>query len=208
MNHHPIMSDDPIFHYNVPFYHDRSDSTNSHLSLDLQTVSFIEGADEIRSAIMESNNQNQKPKLKFYKYREDMQIPKKATKQSVGWDLFTMPNFNCIIPVGQSRMIPLGIAFCFPDGYYGQLQSRSGLAFQHGVYVQAGVIEPDYDGDIYVLLHNFGKRPFHVYPNTRICQLILLRYENTIQDLIEVSEVERLKKGLFVNSGSVSSFWN
>ena len=168
------------------FYRDRSCSTNSYRSVDDECDSFIEEARDIRKKLVQST----KPQLKIFKYRHNVITPRKAT---IGWILYTLPEFSCTIPVNQSRLIPLGIAFSFPKGYFGQLQSRPGLAFQHGVYVQGGTIEPDYDGDIYVLLHNFGKRPFQVYPNVRICQLVLLRYENTIQEITEVSDSKLLR---------------
>lgn len=184
------MSDEPMFHFDMSFDHDRTCSTSSHKSVDEECEAFIEEAKDIRAMVWEMNAP--KEILKFFRSRPDIIMPRKASRKSVGWDLYTLPNFNCMIPVGQSRLIPLGIAFGFPDGYYGQLVSRSGLAFQDGIYVQGGVIDPDYDGDIHVLLHNFGKRTFHVNSNMRICQMVLLRY-STINDLVEVAYSKQLR---------------
>lgn len=192
------MSDEPIFHCDLFYDHDRSRSNSSHLSVDEECDSFIEEAQDIRLQVYEMNAT--KPMLRFFKSRPDIIIPQKASRKSVGWDLYTLPNFNCTIPVGQSRLIPLGIAFGFPDGYYGQLVSRSGLAFQDGIYVQAGVIDPDYDGDINVLLHNFGKRTFHVNGNMRICQMLLLRYA-PINDFIEVNSSKQLRNRILERTG-------
>lgn len=198
------MSDEPIFHYNIPFDHDRSHSQSTSSlstlsSVEEETQTFLDGAKEITAMFQDLS---QTEKITFLRSRPDQLIPRKATPQSVGWNLFTLPNFNCVIHPGDSRLIPMGIRFGFPKGYYGQLQSRSQLAFQHGIYVQAGVIDPDYDGDIHVLLHNFGKRDYHVNANTAICQLILLRYQE--QQMVEVDYSKQLRHRFVI--GRVNRF--
>lgn len=195
------MSMDPLFHINVPFNHIRLESSSSNDSLpsvEEETSAFLEQADEIAFDLNELRHRVP-PQLRFFATRPDVIIPQ---KRSVGWDLFTLPQFNYTIPVGQSRLIPLGVAFGFPEGYYGQLFSKSGLAFQDGIYVQGGVIDPDYNGDINVLLHNFGTRPFHLRPAICVCQMILLRYQYTITDLVPVSNIKQLRNSLLVSHRS------
>ena len=195
------MSDEPIFHLNLPFDHERTDSMSSMgsvPSVEEETNAFLEQAAEIALDLKQLS-----PQFRFFKSRQDIVSP---FEWSVGWDLFTLPQFHCTIPPGESRLIPLGIAFGFPKGYYGQLFSKSGLAFQHGLYVQGGVLEPDYDGDINVLLHNFGKRPFHVRPVMVICQMILLRYQDTVNQLQEVSNIKQLRNRFLIPQRVASRF--
>lgn len=177
----------PIFHLNEPFNHERTDSNQTDRTMQDETTDFIESATLLSQTI-----RNDARHMKFFRSRRDLHLPSKTSERSVGWDLYTLPDFNFVLPVGQSRLIPLGIRFQFPKGYYGQLFSKSSIAFQHGIYVQGGVIDPDYEGDIYVLLHNFGTKPFKLTGNMRICQLVLLQYENTIDRLVEVSHWEDL----------------
>jgi dUTP pyrophosphatase len=178
---------EPLFHYNEPFSHDRSSSNQTDTTIEEQTIDFIESA-----TLLSQTLSNDARHMKFFRSRKDLYLPRKSSNNSVGWDLYTLPDFDYTLPVGQSRLIPLGIRFQFPKGYYGQLFSKSSIAFQHGIYVHGGVIDPDHEGDIYVLLHNFGNKPFRLSGNMRICQLILLQYENTIDRLVEVSHWEDL----------------
>ncbi len=190
------MSYEPLFHLDLPFQHDRMDSHSSNESLpsvEEETNAFLEQADEI--AIDLKQLYHSRPQLRFFKSRHDIVDP---LKRSVGWDLFTLPHFHCVIPVGQSRLIPLGVAFGFPKGYYGQLMSKSGIAFQDGIYVQGGVIDPEYDGDVNVLLHNFGTRTFYIRQKMAICQMILLRYQDTIQELVPVSTIKQLRNRFMI----------
>lgn len=190
------MSYEPIFHLDLPFEHDRmasNSSITSFPSVEEETDAFLDQANEI--AIDLRQLYHSRPQLRFFKSRHDIVDP---LKRSVGWDLFTLPHFHCIIPIGESRLIPLGVAFGFPTGYYGQLMSKSGIAFQDGIYVQGGIIDPEYDGDVNVLLHNFGTRPYHVKPTTVICQMVLLRYQDTIQELVQVSTIKQLRNCLFI----------
>jgi len=74
-------------------------------------------------------------------------------------------------------LIPIGIAIKMPDGVYGRVAPRSGLAVKKGIHVGAGVIDPDYRGEIHVLLFNNGKEPFEISIGDRIAQLILEKFE-------------------------------
>lgn len=184
------MSFEPVFHLD-----EEMSNADSLPSVDEETEAFLEQAAEIARDVKHFYPVPYIPQLRYFKSRHEIVDP---LKRSVGWDLFTLPNFHCTIPVGESRLIPLGIAFGFPPGYYGQLVSKNGFAFQDGIYVQGGVLATEYDGDVNVLLHNFGTRPFHIKPNMALCQMILLRYQDTIQELQQVSTVKQLRNSLFI----------
>jgi dUTP pyrophosphatase len=75
-----------------------------------------------------------------------------------------------------------------PCGTYGRIAPRSGLAVKHGLDTLAGVVDPDYRGEIKVVLINTDMRvPFVIKPGYRIAQLILEKYE--VADVVEVTEV-------------------
>jgi dUTP pyrophosphatase len=74
-----------------------------------------------------------------------------------------------------------------PYGTYGRIAPRSGLAVKHGLDTLAGVVDPDYRGEIKVVLINTDMRvPFVIKPGYRIAQLILEKYE--VADVVEVAE--------------------
>jgi dUTP pyrophosphatase len=75
---------------------------------------------------------------------------------------------------------------------YGRVAPRSGLTVKHGIHVGAGVIDPDYTGEIKVALFNLGDGPFEVKKGDRIAQLILERCETPyVREITEISETER-----------------
>jgi dUTP pyrophosphatase len=70
-------------------------------------------------------------------------------------------------------LIQTGVAVAIPEGYYGRLAPRSGLATQKGIDVLAGVVDADYRGEIGCLLYNAGEEIVDLPAQTRICQLII-----------------------------------
>ena len=90
--------------------------------------------------------------LPFVKMSADAVMPTRATAESVGLD-FCSPADYIIPPHGQ-LLVPTQIKLQIPLGYYGRLASKSGLAILHQLHVGAGVIDPDYTGEIMVLLIN------------------------------------------------------
>ena len=90
-------------------------------------------------------------------------------------------------------LIPTQIKLQIPLGHYGRLASKSGLAILHQLHVGAGVIDPDYTGEIMVLLINTAS---HVHPINKgdpIAQLILEKV--SIPILKEVKELPPTTRG-------------
>jgi dUTP pyrophosphatase len=110
--------------------------------------------------------------VNFFKLRPDAIIPSKATAGSVGLDLHSVEPY--VILPGQRVVVSTGLQVFLPDGVYGRIAPRSGLAVKHGLNVGAGVIDPDYTGEIRVVLFNHDENtPFIIRPGYRIAQLIL-----------------------------------
>ena len=85
-------------------------------------------------------------KLPFVKISADTVTPTKATEESVGLDFYSPADY--IIPPHSQLLVPTQIKLQIPLGYYGRLASKSGLAILHQLHVGAGVIDPDYMGEI------------------------------------------------------------
>jgi dUTP pyrophosphatase len=74
---------------------------------------------------------------------------------------------------GERVLARTGLAVAIPEGYYGRLAPRSGLATQKGLDTLAGVIDADYRGEIRCLLCNTGDETIHLPAQSKICQLII-----------------------------------
>lgn len=95
----------------------------------------------------------------------------RGSEQSAGFDLKSAANVT--IPAGERRRVPTDLAVKIPDGCYGRIAPRSGLAARHNIDVGAGVIDRDYRGPVEVLLVNHGKQDFLIAKGDRIAQLVL-----------------------------------
>ena len=106
----------------------------------------------------------------------DAILPTRGSDGSVGYDLYSIE--DAIVPCqAGNALVKTGIAVRIPDGCYGRVAPRSGLAAKHCIDVGAGVIDPDYTGEVKVVLFNRGFDNFEIKKGDRIAQLILERCE-------------------------------
>ena len=108
--------------------------------------------------------------------------PIRSTAGAAGYDLCSCEDI--IIEPGGVGCIDLGLSIQLPQGTYGRIAPRSGLAFRKNddgikpyLDVQPGVIDEDYRGSLKVILHNLHDTPATIYKRTRIAQLILEKIE-------------------------------
>jgi len=106
---------------------------------------------------------------------EDSPIPKKGSKLAAGHDLYSSEDIK--IPTNNRALIKIGLAITVPEGTYGHIAPRSGLATK-GISVDAGIIDADYGGEIKVLLVNHNEVNYDVRKGDRIAQLIVERMDN------------------------------
>lgn len=97
--------------------------------------------------------------------------PSRATKHSVGYDLYIPMNSSGVLESGESRAIPIGIALEMSPKLWAQILSRSSLA-KKGIVVHGGVIDSDYKNELHVILFNSSKTCYELQPGHRIAQLI------------------------------------
>ena len=108
--------------------------------------------------------------LLYVKLSARAYAPTRATPLSVGLDLKSADHY--IIPPQERILIPTKLKIMIPEGHYGRIAPRSGLALKHRIDVCAGVIDSDNRGEIKILLANQGKDPFEINPGDKIAQLI------------------------------------
>ena len=110
-------------------------------------------------------------------------LPVRATPGAAGYDLCSVDSY--VVLPGRRVVVSTGITIQLPVGTYGRIAPRSGLAVKHGLDTLAGVIDPDYQGEVKVVLQNLdASQPFVIRPGYRIAQLILENY--TIADVVEI----------------------
>jgi dUTP pyrophosphatase len=134
----------------------------------------------------------------------DVRFPLRATEQSVGYDIYAYsktetgrPN-KLLIPPRTSRAIPTGLVVIPPPGFSIFVASRSGLAKERALFVtnSPGIIDPDYRGELMVLLYNGGHEAQYVQHDDRVGQIILLPFQPfEITELSTVDETERGERG-------------
>ena len=135
-------------------------------------------------------------------YTEDSQlVPRKFTKNSIGYDLHSASDYH--IQPGQRCKIRTGVQMQLHGRWFGQLYSRSGLALK-GLTVQAGVIDKDYTGELFVLLYNTDDKITHtINKYDRIAQIVFHKQPKKIKILCKHCKyiVASNKTGLRNNKG-------
>jgi dUTP pyrophosphatase len=115
-------------------------------------------------------------KIKRLPGGESLPLPTYQTKDAVGMDLHAAVAEDTKVVPGVVTPIPCGFAIALPSGYEAQIRPRSGLAAKHAISLAntPGTIDPDYRGEVKVLLINLGLEPFVVTRGMRIAQMVVM----------------------------------
>lgn len=117
-------------------------------------------------------------------------MPTRAHETDAGLDLYSRED-KFVFP-GLSEVFDTGVHIELPHGYFGKLESKSGLNVKHGVVSCGGVIDEGYIGSIKVKLYNFGKRAYAFRAGDKLAQLIIQPYAAPELELVdELEETER-----------------
>jgi dUTP pyrophosphatase len=110
-------------------------------------------------------------RLSFKRLESNATLPSRGSASAAGLDLYSLED----IAIGpKERLLArTGLAVAIPEGYYGRLAPRSGLAVQKGLDVLAGVIDADYRGEVGCLLYNTSDETIHLPAQSKICQLVI-----------------------------------
>jgi len=130
--------------------------------------------------------------------RSRFALPKYATVHSAGLDLRADLEQSQVLQPLQRALVPTGLYIELPEGYEAQVRPRSGLAAKHGISIvnTPGTIDPDYRGEIKVILVNLSDTAFTLEPGERIAQMVISRFEHISWNEVEIlSETERGEGG-------------
>jgi dUTP pyrophosphatase len=133
--------------------------------------------------------------IKRLRNNGDLPLPAYMTAAAAGMDLYADIEGELTIGPGERHLVPTGIAISLPDGCEAQIRPRSGLALNHGIALvnSPGTIDPDYRGEIGVIVINHGHQPFVIRRGDRIAQMIIGRFVRA--ELREVPELTPSKRG-------------
>ncbi len=132
-------------------------------------------------------------KINIKKLHENVTIPAKGSDYAAGYDLYAL-NDEVIYPHNTTK-VSTGIAVEIPEGYFGGVFARSGLAGKKGLRPAncVGVIDSDYRGEIIVLLHNDTNKYQLISKGDRIAQLVILPF--LAVEFIEVEQLNETERG-------------
>lgn len=116
-------------------------------------------------------------------------LPERGSAYAAGYDLFADVKETIEIKPHETAMIPTGLAMEIPEGYFGGIFARSGLASKEALRPAncVGVVDADYRGEVKVSLHNDSDALRVITPGQKIAQMVVVPFLS-----VEFDEVESL----------------
>ena len=117
----------------------------------------------------------------------DLPLPARATPQAACYDIRSAT--DAVLNPGEIRLISTGLIMELPEGMECQVRPRSGLALKYGITLpnSPGTIDPDYRGEVKIIVQNLGSEQVTLTRGERVAQLVFSLFQSP-----EVSEVKEL----------------
>ena len=112
--------------------------------------------------------------------------PTRAHRTDAGLDLYARETYG-MMP-GQSAVIDTGVHIELPHGYYGKIESKSGLNVKYGIVSCGGVIDEGYTGSICVKLYNLSQDTYIVSAGDKVAQLVIMPYIAPELEIVDTLE--------------------
>jgi dUTP pyrophosphatase len=124
----------------------------------------------------------------------DLPLPERATPQAAGYDIRSAES-EVVLQPDEIRLVSTGLIMQLPEGVECQVRPRSGLALKHGITLpnSPGTIDPDYRGEVRIIMQNLGPEPVTLLRGERIAQLVFARFEAL--EVIEADELTDTARG-------------
>lgn len=132
------------------------------------------------------------------------QLPQYATPGSAGLDLRACINAPMTLKPGETNLVPSGMAIHIADsGYAALVLPRSGLGHKHGIVLGnlVGLIDSDYQGQMFVSVWNRGQTEFTMQPMERVAQLIIVPIAQVEFNIVETFTTSERGEGGFGSTG-------
>ena len=116
--------------------------------------------------------------IQLKKLKENALLPTRGSEHAAGYDLYACLEEDVLIGPGQTVKIGTGLAVAVPEGFFGAVFARSGLASKEGLRPAncVGVCDSDYRGEYIIALHNDSGMERTVRHGDRIAQLVILPF--------------------------------
>ena len=134
-------------------------------------------------------------KIQIKKLRPDAVIPSAGSAYAAGYDLCACIDAPVEIAPHTTARIGTGLSLAVPEGWFGAVFARSGLAAKQGLRPSncVGVCDSDYRGEYIIALYNDSDEPRTVHPGDRIAQLVILPYMTA--EFEETDELPATERG-------------
>lgn len=136
---------------------------------------------------------------------DSIPLPHYATEGSAGLDMRACIDSSLTINPGETVLVPTGLAIHIGDsGLAAVLLPRSGLGHKHGLVLGnlTGLIDSDYQGQVFISCWNRGSKSYDIQPGERIAQMVFLPVEQVAFDVVEEFGESRRGEGGFGHSGT------
>lgn len=137
-------------------------------------------------------------KINIKKLTDTAKTPTRGSEHAAGYDLYADVKNQVMISPHETARIGTGLAIEIPDGYFGAIFARSGLAAKEGLRPAncVGVCDSDYRGEYIVAVHNDLDQPRVIDPGERIAQLVVMPYlAVTFEEVTELTDTNRGEGG-------------
>lgn len=134
--------------------------------------------------------------VKVKKMRPGAKLPVRGSASAAGADLCACLDYDLVsIPPHATKMIPTGLAMEIPEGMFGAIFARSGLASKRGLRPAncVGVVDSDYRGEVMVALHNDTDLNQMVENGERVAQFVLM--PSCLSQFTEAKELSSTDRG-------------
>lgn len=138
------------------------------------------------------------------KIGKEIPLPTYATQGSAGVDLRACLDEPLTLKPGQTELIPTGIAIHIADpNLAATILPRSGLGHKHGIVLGnlVGLIDSDYQGQLFVSCWNRGQETFEIQPGDRIAQMVVVPVVQVEFNIVSDFELSSRGEGGFGHSG-------
>lgn len=135
---------------------------------------------------------------------DSIALPQYATSGSAGLDLRACIDEALTVAPGATELVPSGIAIHIEDSSLAAvLLPRSGLGHKHGLVLGnlTGLIDSDYQGQVYISCWNRSQKAYEIQPGERIAQMVFLQVEQVSFDIVEKFADSSRGEGGFGHSG-------
>ena len=142
--------------------------------------------------------------IKYKVLNELAKEPTRGSEYAAGYDLYAATDREISLFPHTTQLIGTGLAFGLPDGYFGAVYARSGLASKKGLRPAncVGVVDSDYRGEVMVALHNDSDHIMTIDAGERIAQLVLMPYVNMTFEQVEELNTTNRGEGGFGSTGN------